>query len=111
MIAFTLYRAEGETLAGFSCEGHAGHGKFGQDIVCAAVSMIAITSANALEQVAGAHPETSQGDGALKVWLAPEERTRDTQVILETLLLGVRQLQDAYPQSIRVTQGAAERRK
>ena len=36
---------------GFICQGHAGYAEAGADIVCAAVSILTTTCANALESV------------------------------------------------------------
>ena len=53
MIRVTLFKSPGGNITGFSCKGHAGYAEEGSDIVCAAVSALSITCANALQSVAG----------------------------------------------------------
>ncbi|MBQ7678585.1 MAG: ribosomal-processing cysteine protease Prp [Butyrivibrio sp.] len=40
---------DGDGFLGFSMEGHAGSGEYGRDIVCAALSVLAINTVNAIE--------------------------------------------------------------
>ena len=67
MIRVTLFKSPGGNITGFSCKGHAGYAEEGSDIVCAAVSVLSITCANALQSVAGAEPEITEKDGFLTV--------------------------------------------
>ena len=48
MTRVTLFR-EGERIYGCRAEGHSGWGEEGEDIVCAAVSVLTTTCVNALE--------------------------------------------------------------
>ena len=51
MIRVTFLQKDG-LLAGFECRGHAGYAPAGEDIVCAAVSVLTTTCVNAMETVA-----------------------------------------------------------
>jgi len=59
----------GNILQGYQVSGHTGAGTEGNDLVCAAVSFLATTCANALETVTGAKPQVRQGEGHLAVVL------------------------------------------
>jgi uncharacterized protein YsxB (DUF464 family) len=99
-----LYTAS--ILQGYQVSGHAGAGTEGNDLVCAAVSFLAITCANALETVAGARPQVNQGKGYLEVLLSEGNVPHDAIVILETFRQGARDLEDAYPRNIRLYEQA-----
>ena len=95
MIRVTLHR-KGDLITGFECTGHAGFAEAGSDIVCAAVSVLTTTCANALETVAGLKPLVKAAPGKMILKL-PEASGHDAQVILKTMRQGLRDLKDAYP--------------
>ena len=59
MINAVLYR-EGKNLTGCRLEGHSGWANAGEDIVCAAASILGCTCVNALESVCGVIPEITE---------------------------------------------------
>ena len=103
MITCTFLKS-GDCLIGFECKGHAGYAKAGRDIVCAGASLLTIACANALESVAHANPECTMEDGELTVLLPRKDRNHDTQVILMTLWQGMRDLKEAYPKYVTLTE-------
>lgn len=96
MIQITLH-SQGDEIIGFECVGHAGYAEAGSDIVCAAVSILTTTCANALESVAGLKPRVKVRAGKMAVEISPGSG-RDAQVIFQTLRQGLRDLQDEYSQ-------------
>ena len=98
MIRVTL-RWKGDEIVSFECKGHAGFAEAGQDIVCAAVSILTTTCVNALETVAGVKPETTAESGLMLISL-PRNAGHDAQVILQTLRQGLRDLADEYSQYV-----------
>ena len=103
MIRVTLFKSARGDITGFSCKGHAGYAEEGSDIVCAAVSALSITCANALQSVAGVEPEITEKDGFLTAQLREDQLTRDSQVILKTLEQGIRDMAASYPKYISFT--------
>ncbi len=103
MITCTFLKA-GKTLIGFECNGHAGFRRAGRDIVCAGVSALTITCANALESVAHVQPECSMEDGHLTVFLPQESRTPEAEIILLTLRQGMQDLKETYPKYVTLTE-------
>ena len=95
MIRVTL-RWKGDEIVSFECKGHAGFAEAGQDIVCAAVSILTTTCVNALESVAGVKPDTRVSDGRMTVSL-PANAGRDAQVILRSMRQGLSDLAEEYP--------------
>ena len=102
MTTVTLIHSEG-ILTGFMCKGHAGYARAGKDIVCAAVSILSTTCANALESVAGIAPEIEVDDGYMKVSLPEGCDNHDALVILRTFEQGVRDIEASYPKYIQIT--------
>ena len=95
MIRVTLH-FRGTEIIGFECTGHAGFAQAGNDIVCAAVSTLAFTCANALEAVAGVKPLVKATSGRMILAL-PKGSGHDAQVILKTMRQGLLDVKDAYP--------------
>ena len=95
MIRVTLH-CKGDLITGFECTGHAGFAQEGSDIVCAAVSILTTTCANALESVAGLTPLVKATPGKMILAL-PNGSGHDAQVILKTMRQGLKDLTDAYP--------------
>ncbi|GBG95063.1 hypothetical protein LFYK43_15220 [Ligilactobacillus salitolerans] len=89
-----------QQISGFLMRGHADSGDYGHDIVCAAVSVLAINTVNSLEQLALAHPEVVSDDengGYLKVTLPAEEVSEQAiQLFLNSLKLGLHDITDNY---------------
>ena len=100
MIQITLY-SQGDEITGFACTGHAGYAEYGSDIVCAAVSILTTTCANALETVAGVKPQVQAAEGDMALSL-PDGAGRDAQVILMAMRQGLRDLAEAYPENLRL---------
>ncbi|MGI6215433.1 MAG: ribosomal-processing cysteine protease Prp [Christensenellales bacterium] len=103
MTTIRLFKANNR-LCGFQIEGHAGYAQAGEDIVCAALSFLSITCANALEQIAGAVPHTQVDEktGYLKVQLDEHLLNTQTDTIFQVFHLGAQQLSDSYPEYVRV---------
>ena len=82
-------------------DGHAGAGDAGHDIVCAAVSSAAYLVANTVSDVMHVSCKAEAAEGHFLFELA-ESDARYCQDLLNGLNLHVRQLQQQYPQNIKV---------
>ena len=84
-------------LTAFTLSGHADSGPYGYDIVCAAVSALAISTVNGLEQVVHDHPQVDQNaeEGG---YLSVEHISagHDAQIIMQTFLNGLADIADNY---------------
>ena len=83
--------------------GHAEAGPYGEDIVCAAISMLSQTSILGLYEVAKQSMEYQMEDGELHILLS-EPMTESGQTILETMLLGIKNVADQYSDFVRVSE-------
>lgn len=109
MTNIRLLRLPDGRLSGFEVTGHAGAGAYGEDIVCAAVSFLATTCANALESVAAAEPETEMREGFLRAAVAPGKLDIKAETILETFRRGALDLVEAYPRHTRLQAAGNEK--
>ena len=56
------FNSQKNLITGFTLSGHADSGEYGHDIVCAAVSVLSISTVNGLSQVAGIKPMVDQDE-------------------------------------------------
>ncbi len=102
MTRVTVQREDGQIVA-FSVEGHTGFARHGSDIVCAAVSVLAQTAVLGLTRVLGLAVSVQTQDGLLTcrlpAVLKPEDR-RGADLILETMLVGLRDISEQYPRHV-----------
>lgn len=102
MVKIHIVRDKTGFIWEYTVEGHAYAGEPGKDLVCAAVSAIAYTGANALEELAGIKLKARNGSkvltekpGYLKC-VIPHDITEDkksmVKVILETVRVGFEQI-------------------
>ncbi len=91
-------------LCGYEVTGHTGYAPQGKDILCAALSMLSITCANAIEKIAGVKPQvyTDEDSGTLLLRLRPTQLSATTDTILNVFKLGAEQLQEDYPEHIQI---------
>ena len=103
MIEVTLfYRADG-ALAGYEFSGHADSAPYGEDLVCASASTLAIVTANSLE-TQGVSFEAEMDEGYLKLMLTPASTEREALVaeaVLKTLEVGAKTLAQDYKEYIK----------
>lgn len=90
-------------ITAFEMTGHADSGPYGQDIVCAAVSALSISTINGLEHVVRTQPTVKSDEhngGFLKVTSINEGH--DAQLLVQTFLNGLQDIAESYPQNIEV---------
>lgn len=84
-------------------KGHAFFAPHGRDIVCAAVSVLAQTIVFALEDLVGIKPPVRLEEGYLLIASPPEMESEQKEkycLLLETMLLGLKETAKAYPQHL-----------
>lgn len=107
MIRVTFHKKDHE-LVSFEMTGHAGFSEHGSDIVCAGVSALAITTVNSIEKLAGYRPIVDVDEvegGYLYVEVVRDVtkvQAQITQILLNSLLLGLEGIQEEYPNYLTV---------
>lgn len=90
-------------------EGHSGAGMKGTDVVCAGISAIVQTAVLGITEVAGVQQEVMDAEGLLVTRIplvgVPESGKKALEIIIETMLAGLREIENQYPGSldIRIT--------
>ena len=100
MITVTLFRNAQQQFWGFQMEGHAGYGEAGNDIICAAVSALAINAINSIEALTTTKPVYREKDGYLYLEV-PEIRTSaanaaDAVLLMNSFALGLDSIVQDY---------------
>lgn len=80
-----------------TADGHAGFGQMGEDIVCAAVSMLSLSVLYALEGVKDIQLESDVRRGMLWLTCTDTPTTRNMMAVAEA---GFRQLAEQYPKNV-----------
>ncbi|OJG40338.1 hypothetical protein RV02_GL002471 [Enterococcus gilvus] len=104
LIKGTFTRNHAGQISEFTLTGHAEAGPYGSDIVCSAVSALAISTVNSLDALAGVIPNIETNDdegGYLHVVLnlddsMTQEQMNISQILLEHLLLGLQSIETEY---------------
>ena len=96
---------DGKTGYEVKAKGHAGAGKYGQDIVCAAVSCLMQTLANEVEEAARAGlvalGAVAHGDGWMRVEVTPTRESCNTvEAWVELVQDGLDALAESYPENV-----------
>jgi len=105
MIKAQLFYQEKQQIAQFRISGHAGYAPAGQDIVCAAVSFLATTVVNSIEQLTGKAGIVQCEDGFLSYQLPAdltESEMATAQIALQMLSIGLKDLKTEYPKYISI---------
>ena len=107
MIRVTFHKKDHE-LVSFEMTGHAGFSEHGSDIVCAGVSALAITTVNSIEKLGGYQPivDVDEVEGGYLYLEVVRDVTKvqaqTTQILLNSLLLGLEGIQEEYPNYLTV---------
>ena len=97
MINVIIRRDKDKVAKGIEIKGHAGYGEYGQDIICAAVSSLALNMANSVEEFTEDHFEGSvSDDGGYFSFSFPDEISPESQLLMKSLILGLQNIQRDY---------------
>ncbi|MCR5673260.1 MAG: ribosomal-processing cysteine protease Prp [Lachnospiraceae bacterium] len=79
----------------FMCKGHAGYMRKGKDIVCAAISVLTINTANSIMTLTDDKIEVNENDGFLS-WTFIDPPGKDAELLMDSLLIGLRSVNEQY---------------
>ena len=93
MICITVYQNEREQCVGFRALGHAGFSEEGQDIVCAAVSVLTINTLNSIEKFTDDRTSliSDESDGLIDFRIKGNPSS-EAELLLNAMLLGLEEL-------------------
>ena len=94
------------SIKGFDIKGHAGAAKDGEyDMICAAISAIGYTALGGLDELCGLNTY-KESSGNLSMTLPDrmtDENRAKAQIILKTMVIGLRQIENQYSRHIQVS--------
>lgn len=93
MISFTANRDEAGLITRLEAKGHADYDRHGKDILCAAVTAICATTITGLTDILQIPLDFHMNEGDIEIELSAHSYMgEDAQLLLETALLGIKQL-------------------
>ena len=95
MINITVKKRKGSYLD-FLSKGHAGYAEEGQDIVCAAVSALIITTVNSLERFTEEQIEAEADEGYVSIHFKTNPNTERGKLLMDSLILGLTEIEHSY---------------
>ena len=94
MIQADIYTDQGEKRK-IVIDGHAGFDDDGRDIVCAAVSVLALNTANSVEKFTEDRFRASEDDGYFVLEFT-DKISEKSKLLLDSLVLGLTSIRDSY---------------
>ena len=95
MIQVQFKKEQGQYKS-FQIEGHAEYAEEGEDIICAAVSALVINTINSIEQFTEDTFTCDCQDGMIKSWEFTAEVSKETELLMDSLMLGLSSVQKSY---------------
>ena len=91
----SLYQNKRKEYTGFKTYGHAGFSDEGQDIVCAAASVLIINTVNAIEKCTEDRTSLVSDDAEGVIDYSLKERpSKEAELLLDTMVLGLTEMSD-----------------
>ena len=97
MTTITIYKSDKDTYKGFTCKGHSGYAVAGEDIVCAAISILVINTLNSLEMLTHARMElnTDEDTGLIDCHFT-EILSEQSKLLIDSMILGLKSIAEQY---------------
>ena len=94
MTKVTIYKNVKKECVGFKALGHAGYAEEGEDIVCAAISILTINTMNAIETFTDVDISLETDDELGLIEYRVDEPSKETSLLLDTMVLGLQTMAD-----------------
>ncbi|MCH5265292.1 MAG: ribosomal-processing cysteine protease Prp [Lachnospiraceae bacterium] len=92
-----IVKKKSENITGFHIEGHSGYAEYGSDIICAAVSALAINCVNSIEEFTEdayvIEQEEKRGMIDFQLTVKPSEQSK---LLLDSMVFGIREISRQY---------------
>ena len=97
MTHVSIIKTRNGEYKGFNCIGHSGYAESGEDIVCAAISVLVINTINSLEQLAGEKFKlvTNEEDGLVDCRFEKNINEK-SKLLLDSMVLGLQEIKKQY---------------
>ena len=97
MTNITIFRNKNQEILGFECVGHAGFARFGQDIVCAGISILVQSTINSIQAYTeeGFTCEADEKSGDIRFHFE-DVPGHDAALLINSMILGLQGIQSSY---------------
>jgi hypothetical protein len=97
MTTVTVFQNDESKYTGFKCSGHSGYADAGQDIVCAAISILIINTINSIESFTddGFTVNTDEDAGLIECTFN-KPAGHDSELLIRAMVLGLEGIRDTY---------------
>ena len=96
MITIYIERNKEGHIVAFAADGHSGYAELGSDIVCAGVSTLLQTALLGLTEYLALRVSYKVSPGKMSVALLDQDTNGQTDAVLESMMLGLRQIAKTY---------------
>jgi hypothetical protein len=98
-----IVKKQNENITGFHIEGHSGYADRGKDIVCSAISTLAINCVNSIEEFTGDTFSTGMDEeqGMLEFDLTGES-SEAAQLLLRSAVYGMERISEQYEKYVQI---------
>ena len=97
MTHVSIIKTRNGEYRGFNCIGHSGYADAGEDIVCAAISVLVINTINSLDQLAGEKFKlvTNEEEGLIDCRFEKNINEK-SKLLLDSMVLGLGEIKKQY---------------
>jgi uncharacterized protein len=97
MVHITIYKNGLGEYTGFRTSGHASYAEYGQDIVCAAISVLTINTVNSVEKLTDCEFgfDKDEESGRME-FILEEQAPAEAKLLLSSMVLGLQGIQESY---------------
>ncbi len=97
MTTITVYKNNSNQYIGFDASGHSGYANAGEDIVCAAISVLVINTCNSLDCLTETELDVSSQEdlGDIKVRFI-SSIDQKASLLMESMILGLEMIREEY---------------
>ena len=97
MTHVSIIKTRNGEYKGFNCIGHSGYADAGEDIVCAAISVLVINTINSLDQLAGEKFKlvTNEDEGLIDCRFNKPINEKSV-LLLDSMVLGLQEIKKQY---------------
>jgi uncharacterized protein len=107
MLLVEIYRNKSKKIWCYKAIGHCDFHEWGTDIVCASTSTLLQVAILGLSEYCEIKPSIDISEGNLSCIIpdiANPQAQRDSEVILETMLLGLKEIERQYPENVKINE-------
>ena len=92
-----IVKKQNGNITGFHIEGHAGYADRGRDIVCSAISTLAINCANSIEEFTeDTFSEGMDEEGGMVDFDLTGDISEQSQLLLKSMIFGIENIAEQY---------------